>query len=62
MHQGYAFDLLSIDGDDLRELPFTFGKTSFPACWRDASAACSSPRSNRARSGGPVQGRVQHGP
>ena len=48
--QLYAFDLLALDGDDVRSLPLSTRKTSSHACWRAAPMGYSSPRSSRARS------------
>jgi ATP-dependent DNA ligase len=61
--QLYAFDLLSIDGDDLRDLPLHLRKNQLSrllGATRRRRAA-RPVRTGRDRTG-PVQGRLQHGP
>ena len=48
--QLYAFDILALDGEDLRVLPLSTRKTNLARLLRGRSTASSSPPSNRARS------------
>jgi bifunctional non-homologous end joining protein LigD len=35
----YAFDILTLEGDDLRKLPLHLRKLTLPACWPAAPTA-----------------------
>jgi ATP-dependent DNA ligase len=48
--QLYAFDVLALDGDDLRPLRCTCARTTLPGCSRDDPMASSSATSNWVRS------------
>jgi bifunctional non-homologous end joining protein LigD len=47
--QLYAFDILALDGDDLRYL-YTCARPTLPACWPAAPTASTWRRSSKARS------------
>jgi hypothetical protein len=50
--QLYAFDILALDGDDLRKsCPLPAQDSPGPGCWRAGCRVSSSARSSRARSG-----------
>ena len=46
----YAFDILVSDGEDLRKLPLSCARPTWPGCWRAASTASILAPSSRARS------------
>jgi ATP-dependent DNA ligase len=55
--QLYAFDILALDGDDLRKLPLHLRKNNLSGCSQGGLRASSSVSSNRARSVRPCSGR-----
>jgi bifunctional non-homologous end joining protein LigD len=48
--QLYAFDVLAMDGDDLRDLPLSIRKPVSPSCWRASRTGYSSAALSRVRS------------
>ena len=48
--QLYAFDVLAMDGDDLRKLPLSLRKPTWRGCWRGAARAFLRRPLSRARS------------
>lgn len=48
--QCYAFDVLALEGEDLRPCRCIFARPTWRGCWRAVSAAFFFPTSNKARS------------
>ena len=55
--QLYAFDILALDGDDLRKLPCTFERTAWRGRWHGGRRGFSLASSNRAKSARTCSGR-----